>query len=137
MLPKENRLLKKGDFKKVFRKGKGYSDAFLIKKGEKKKALPARGTFFLKILENGLGVNRFGVVVSKKVSKKATIRNKIKRQIREILKVELPKIKKGFDVVFLASPGVGKEKPADLRRRVEKTFERAKLIKKNVQVRHS
>lgn len=130
MLPKENRLLKKGDFKKVFRKGKGDNDGFLIRRGQEKKGIPERGIFFLKILENDLGVNRFGIVVSRKVSKKATLRNKIKRRIRGILKGELPKIKKGFDVIFLASPGIEKEKPADLRRKIEKTFEGTKLIKR-------
>ena len=130
MLQRENRLLKKKDFGKVFKKGKGYSDGFLIRRGQKEKGLPERGIFFLKILENGLGVNRFGIVVSRKVSRKATLRNKIKRQVREALKTELPKIKKGFDVIFLASPGIEKEKPSALRRRVEVSFERAKLIKK-------
>jgi ribonuclease P protein component len=130
MLPRENRLLKKKDFKKVFKKGKGYSDGFLVKKGQEKEGLSGRGIFFLKILENGLGVNRFGVVVSRKVSRKATLRNKIKRRVRESLRMGLPQIKKGFDVIFLASPGIEKEKPADLRKRMEGAFERAKLIKR-------
>ena len=33
---------------------------------------------------------RFGIVISTKVTKKAVLRNKIKRQIRDVLKKKLP-----------------------------------------------
>ncbi len=62
------RLKKDIDF--VFKKGKKYTSyAFYLKYVDSKK------TFF-----------RYAVVVSSKVSKKATTRNKIRRQIKEIIR---------------------------------------------------
>ncbi|GAI32984.1 unnamed protein product, partial [marine sediment metagenome] len=62
MLNKRNRLKKKKDFDKVFKQGQGFKQDFL----------------YLKIRKNNLKSSRFGFVVSKKFSKKAVIRNKIK-----------------------------------------------------------
>ena len=62
MLKKENRLKKKKDFERIYKKGRGF-------KGD---------SLFLKILENKEELTRIGIVVSKKVSKKAVQRNKLK-----------------------------------------------------------
>ena len=70
MLPKKNRLTKKNDFDRVFKKGISVFDYILG----------------IKILKNNLPDSRFGIIVSNKISKKANERNKIKRQIRECLK---------------------------------------------------
>lgn len=52
----------------------------------------------VKIKPNDLEENRFHIVVSTKVSKKAVQRNKIKRRIREILrKMDLPI---GYDIII-------------------------------------
>ncbi len=88
MLPAANRLKKERDFERVF------------KKGEK-----TRGRFFLlKFADNNLSQTRFGIAVSKKVSSRATERNKIKRKIREAIGQNLSSVKQGFDVVLLAFP---------------------------------
>ncbi len=97
MLPKKNRLKKNKDFERIFKIGKGYRENFL----------------FLKIAENNLKTSRFGFVVSKKFSKKAFIRNKIKRRLRELVKLKLPEIRKGIDGVILVIPGL-KNKPRTL-----------------------
>lgn len=129
MLSKTNRLLKKKDFNRVFKRGEGYGDDFLIPSREKKQSPARDGLFFLKIFKNNFGINRFGIIVSQKVSKNATIRNKIKRQISEIIRLEMPKIKKGFDIILLTKPRVGKESFIGLKTKLEKVFEKAKLIK--------
>ncbi len=85
MLPYKNRLLKEKDFEKVFKNGKGFKQDFL----------------YLKLLENELPETRFGIVISKKVCKKAVTRNKIKRRIRHLIKQTLPDIKKGKDVILI------------------------------------
>jgi ribonuclease P protein component len=55
------------------------------------------------IKENEKDVNRIGFTVSKKVSKKAVVRNKIKRRLRCLAKDLLKDdIKKGYDFVFIA-----------------------------------
>lgn len=45
---------------------------------------------------------KFGLVISKKISKRAVDRNKIKRRISEVLVKKLDKFKPGTKIVFLA-----------------------------------
>lgn len=47
---------------------------------------------------------RFGISISRKVNKKATSRNRIKRQIRSALRQLLPKIEPGWDCVLSVKP---------------------------------
>jgi len=89
MLKKQNRLKKKKDFEKVFKEGKSFKNDFLI----------------VKINENSLKFPRFGFVVSKKVSGKSVVRNKIKRRLRELVKEKVRKIEdKSIDCIFIALP---------------------------------
>lgn len=112
MLPKINRLKKKKDFERVFKKGEGYKEDFL----------------YLKIIKNNLKNSRFGFVVSKKFSKKAVIRNKIKRRLRELTKIKLPKIKKGIDGVIVVMPGLEVNNFWDLEEKINKLFEKAGIF---------
>ncbi len=89
MLPGINRLKKKRDFERVFKQGRGLKEGFLS----------------LKFVKNGLGATRFGFVVGQKVSRKAVVRNKVKRRLREFAKIVLGDVKKGFDVVVVAGKG--------------------------------
>ncbi len=89
MLAFENRLKKQKDFEKVFKDGVGFK----------------QGSLYLKIGKNGLQSTRFGFVVSKKFSKKAVDRNRVKRILREVIKSNLSNIKSGLDVVVVVNPG--------------------------------
>jgi len=64
---KTQRLLKPAEFKRVFELRQSAHNAH----------------FGIYAAKNTLGQPRVGLVVSKKVSKKAVVRNRIKRQIRE------------------------------------------------------
>ncbi len=55
----------------------------------------------LKIRRNGELVSRFGFVVSKKIDKRATVRNRIKRKIRSCMEENLDKIVDGYDFLFI------------------------------------
>lgn len=112
MLPKENRLKNKKDFEKVFKKGKGCGEDFL----------------YVKFLGNSLKDSRFGFIASTKFSKKAVERNKIKRALREAIKKRLNLIKKGIDVIIIASPGLKKSKEEVLDKKIEKIFKKIKII---------
>lgn len=114
LLPSKNRLNKNKDFQKVFKEGKGIKENFLI----------------FKWAPNNLKVSRFGFVLSKKISKKATLRNRIKRKLREKIKAELPRLQKGIDGVIVVKPGATKEKTQEIIDSLNKIFFRAKLIKK-------
>lgn len=48
--------------------------------------------------------SRFGFIISTRISKKAVIRNKIKRIISDYLRINLIKVRNGLDVVFLVKP---------------------------------
>ncbi len=91
MLPKINRLTKSTEIQKILREGKGTRRNSLLLKIKTRK-LPASSP------------PRFAVVVGRKVSKKATVRNKIKRQIREALRHELGNVK-GISCVVMALEG--------------------------------
>ena len=93
MLAKINRLRKETDFEKLFKKGKSFKNGFLI----------------LKIAENNLEESRFAFIVSQKVSKKATLRNKIKRRLRDIVRQNITEIKKGKDIALITLPGIEKQ----------------------------
>ncbi len=112
MLPFINRLKKKKDFDKVFQKGKGYKENFL----------------YLKIIKNNLKRSRFGFITSKKFSSRATVRNKIKRRLREIIKIKLPYIKKGIDGVIMVIPGLEINDFWELEEIINKLLKRAGII---------
>ncbi len=112
MLPKQNRITNKKDFEKVFKKGINYNGDF----------------FILKVFKNNLGNSRIGIIVSQKVSKKATIRNKIKRRFNNIMGLEMPFIKKGFDMVLITKTGIEKEEFKRIKETMKKLLERAKLL---------
>jgi ribonuclease P protein component len=106
MLPQENRLKKKKDFEKVFKMGKGYREDFL----------------FLKTTKNNLKESRFGFIVSKKISNKAVIRNKIKRRLRAIIQKKIPRMKKGMDIVIVTLPGIEDKSFQEIEKNVNKIF---------------
>ncbi len=60
--------------------------------------------FTLRYVPNGKNANRLGIVVSKKVSKKAVVRNRLRRQIRELYKNNVSSIKQGYDMIITAKP---------------------------------
>lgn len=85
MLSKDRRLIKTKDISQVFRSGLAAGSNELQVKAAK----------------NGLAISRFTVVVSLQVDKRATRRNRLKRRLREIIKLHLNSLKDGYDVVVI------------------------------------
>ena len=112
MLPKKNRLTKKNDFDAVFRKGVAVKSDFLI----------------LKTLKNNLKESRFGFVVSKKVSAKATVRNKIKRRLRDAVFQKIAEIKNSVDAVAVVLPGAEKKDFLEIKNTINNLFSKLKII---------
>ncbi|HCR36035.1 ribonuclease P protein component [Candidatus Woesebacteria bacterium GWC2_33_12] len=50
--------------------------------------------------------SRFGFIISTRISKKAVVRNKIKRTISDYIRININMIKNGLDVVFLIKPAI-------------------------------
>ena len=111
MLPKANRLKKKKDFERVFKQGKSFGESCLL----------------LRLVKNNLKANRFGFAVGLRVSKKASLRNKLKRRLREIIRVKLPKIKTGFDVVLIADTGLADKDFRGVEEIINNLFKKAKI----------
>lgn len=110
MLKKKHRLNKNKEFNRLFKLGlSGYS--------------PRLG---LKIMPNNLAYSRFAFLISKKVSKRAVVRNLLKRRLREIIRLDWLKLA-GYDVVLIALPKAVEGGFEDLRAEVGALFKRLKI----------
>ncbi len=90
MLKKQNRITKNKEFEVVMKQKKAVYCPVLM----------------IKYVKNDFAFSRFGIIVSNKISKKAYQRNLIKRRIREIIRINFAKIKKGNDLVIIVSPKI-------------------------------
>jgi ribonuclease P protein component len=85
--------------------------------------------FNFKYVENKRRDNsRFSIVVSKKISKKATIRNLIRRRIYEIIRLELPYLRSNYDIVIIInSPTLATISHVELLESVKNGLKKANL----------
>lgn len=90
MLKKENRIRLDKEFDRVFKAGQSFYGKDLG----------------FKLVKNILGISRFGILINTKVSKKAVVRNKIKRRIRAIIEKRLDNIVLGYDLVIIVLPRI-------------------------------
>ena len=79
------RLRKNVDFQHVRRRGKSQTSRFIV----------------LIASPNRLNHNRFGFSVSKRIGK-SVHRNKVKRRMRESVRLKIPEIREGWDLLFIA-----------------------------------
>lgn len=86
MLDKKNRIRLNKEFDQIFKTGQSfYGKAFGVK-----------------VIKTENKENRVGILVGTKISKKAVVRNKIKRQVREVVRQELPLLKKSYDLAIIS-----------------------------------
>lgn len=85
----------------------------------------ANNLVVIKALSNGLTLSRCGFSVSKRVGK-AVIRNRVKRRLREIIRLTL--LKGGWDIIFIARAGAADADYANLKKSVEGLLSRAGLL---------
>jgi len=112
MLPRKYKLKRDNDFKKVFKQGR-YSQGSFIR---------------IKFLKNGLKISRFAFVVGLKISKKAVQRNRVRRQLEEVVRLAFDQIKTGFDLVILVEPDIIKKDYQAIEQEMISLLERAKLF---------
>ena len=67
-----------------------------------------------------------GLIVSKKVSKKAVVRNKIKRRLREIFRLNQNSLD-SFDIVIIAKQNAAECEYADLEKNFIKALKNAEV----------
>ena len=113
MLPRENRLISKRSFDETREKGK---------------LLQSKSFGLVFLQRDDREPSRFGFIVSTKISKKAVIRNKIKRSLREPVSADLLNINKGFDVVFLVKKKALITEKDEIRKEVTEVLDTAGLL---------
>ncbi len=106
---RELRLRRRTDFDAVFRGGAMWSSPLLV----------------LRALPNSLPHNRYGFVTSKRVGK-AVVRNRVRRRLREAIRV-LP-AKPGWDVVVSAKAKAAQADFHELNRSVTDLLARAGIL---------
>ncbi len=95
MLPAEQRLRENRDFRLVYARGRSHANSLAVlyvmrRTGEHANVVPGR---------------RIGFVVSKKLGD-AVVRNRIKRRLREAVRLRLPDLREGpFDVILVGRTG--------------------------------
>jgi ribonuclease P protein component len=92
-LPKANRLRHRKEFKAIYQKGERCSGKYLVLRFLQEVSL-SEG-------DNPLPPPQIGISISQKVSKKAVVRNRIKRQIRAIVRALLPQLPQGLKIVVI------------------------------------
>jgi len=133
-LPKENRLRRRQDFKEVYQSGRRRTGAYFTvrslpdkfrksqkPKGEAIKADSAQ-------TPNGILPTLIGISISQKVSKKAVVRNRIKRQIRAAIRQLLPLISPGLLVVIVVRPTASECEYVEILRELEQLLVEAEVI---------
>ena len=86
--------------------------------------------FVLKEKENNLALNRFGIVISKKIDKRAVGRNKIKRFLRTSLANLNKKMNLGHDILLIVKKGILEKTKEENLLTLESALIKAGLIQK-------
>lgn len=114
MLPRKHRLPLRTELKRVKKKGtliQGRLFSLLVSHQPKKNQL-----------------SRFGFIISTKIHKKAVKRNRVKRLLNEAILGLMPKIKLGFDAIFLAKKKIIGADLKEIEREVKKLFAKAGMV---------
>ncbi|MGL4797595.1 MAG: ribonuclease P protein component [Paraclostridium sp.] len=106
-------IKKDSDFRKVYKHGKSFANKYLV----------------MYILDNKSDFSRVGFSVSKKVGK-ATIRNKVRRRIREGFRlIGDEHIKIGYDIVFIARVSSKECEYKDIEKSVKYLINKSQIFK--------
>lgn len=113
MLPRENRITEKSDFTKVLKEGRidgGVLLSLAVHKGD--------GT-----------APKVGFIVSNKISKKAVERNRLKRLMRQAVRLHLNAIEDGTHLVFLAKKKAANAASEEITRESQALLKRSGVLR--------
>lgn len=118
-LPKPHRLRDRRDYRAVYAQGiRRYSPHLTLF------ALDCRETKGADFSP----ASSFGISISKKVSKKAVVRNRLKRQIKGVIRSYLQEIEPGWKIIITVKPQAIKCKYEHFLRELEELLKQAKII---------
>jgi len=106
------RLRQSRDFTRLRQEGKAFHSRWMI----------------LSVMPNGLPHNRYGFVTSKQIGKAVT-RNRVRRLMREAVRLFHPQLRPGFDIVLVARQSLVEEPLAGVQRIIRELFDRAGVVK--------
>lgn len=109
-MKREYRLRRRDRFEEIRRHGKCWTHRLLV----------------LCVLPNELPGCRFGFSVSKRVGN-AVMRNRVRRRLREIVRLRIPAITPGWDVVLIARPPAAQAEFRQIESAVERLLLQAGL----------
>ena len=112
MLKKENRLKKNRHFNYIYKKGEKFFEKHLN----------------LCILKTKFKPFKVGFSVSNKIGK-STVRNKVKRRLREIVRLNFSSIKGTHNLVFIAKDGIEKLNYKELENELINLLKKANLFR--------
>ena len=120
-LPSRHRLKKRWDFQSVYQQGIRRSGSHLIIR-----ALPLTPSGEIDRTETKMGIS-----INRKVSKKAVVRNRIKRQIRAVFRYLLPKIVSPWLIIVIVKPEAQECNYDHFLRELEQLLIKAEIIHGN------
>lgn len=108
-LPKANRLRQRRDFSIVYQQGIRRRSSYLtlraLRRCRPPRASPLTTELPLSPSQATSPLDpRIGISINLKVSKRAVVRNRIKRQLRSALRQLLPRLISGWDLVIVVHP---------------------------------
>ncbi len=87
--------------------------------------------FTLSVLSNGLTYNRFGFITSKRLGNAVT-RNRVRRQLREVIRHLQPHLRIGYDVVIVARRNIVGQPFRVIYRTVDSMMSQADIVEGDV-----
>ena len=115
MLARENRLRSAADITRVYKRG--------VYGG-------SGGALSVKAVKSGRPATRVVVVVAKKVSKRAVVRNRIRRRLIEHIRSRFETVVPGWDIVLSVHTDISELSASDLADHVAKALTRAGVTTK-------
>lgn len=115
MLPLKNRLKKRKEFAYIYRNGKKFNSKNIS----------------LVVTDSKKLVPRIGFSVSNKIGK-AVVRNKIKRQLREIVRIQLNNLRIHQNFVLIAHPTIVECDFSQMKSEVDALFKKGKIYNEQI-----
>lgn len=103
-----------------YRLGSKENFSQVLKEGRKIDSL----SFYIKTKKNNLRFSRFGIVVSSFISKKAVVRNKIRRRLSEAIRKNIYNKSNGYNVIFIVKGKILEKNYKEIEREVKEIFKK-------------
>jgi ribonuclease P protein component len=118
-LPQPYRLRRRQDFQQVYQQGQRRQSANLTLVSLRRNPLSS---------SQDIAPSRFGIAIGQKVSKKAVVRNRLKRRIKACVRNLIPQLKPGWDVAIIVKISARECEYEDFLRELKQLLTGAEII---------